>query len=81
MRTYFAFLVVLTLALGVARGATDCTVDTLATLETDDGTYYVYNEACQLDTCLFSVWIVEETNGEPGLQKSGEEFEPESCGP
>lgn len=63
----------------LARGDGGCaTTEPTATIETPVATYYLLNEVCQPD-CLFSVWIYEETNGEPGLQH-GDDGIPEGCG-
>jgi hypothetical protein len=33
------------------------------------GGVYVDNDVCQLDGCTFSLWIYQESNGIPGLQR------------
>lgn len=80
MRIFLTFIA-LSLLLGVARGATDCTVEPLATVDGPNGALYLYSEDCQFNSCLFSVWVIEETNGQPGLQRYGDEFEPATCKP
>ena len=39
-----------------------------AQLETPAGLFYVDNDLCQPE-CAFSVWVYEESNGMPGLQR------------
>lgn len=74
-----AILLAAVLALGVARADHGCqTTEPTATLETPVGTYYVVNDACQPD-CLFSVWIYQESNGEPGLQRCEDPICPTGC--
>lgn len=34
--------------------------------------YYVDNDLCIGDACPISVWIYEESNGRPGLQRGDE---------
>lgn len=46
-------------------------------------TYYVGNDACQLDAeegCLFSVWVGKESNGVEGWQRGDEGHEDTHCG-
>lgn len=51
----------------------ECPDESDVTVGTPAGTYYVVNDLCQLEgTCLFSVWIYQESNGHPGLQRGGD---------
>jgi hypothetical protein len=73
-------LIALLLASGLARAGGCETSAPELTLETPAGTFYVDNDLCQLDgSCLFSIWIYQETNGQPGLQRGDETCVDESC--
>lgn len=53
---------------------------TLGSGEANTWTFYVVNDACQLDgTCLFSTWIYQEMNGIDGLQRQ-DMFRDDTCG-
>ena len=43
----------------------------------DDACFYVDNDLCQ--PCMFSIWIYQESNGIPGLQR-GDEVVDDTCG-
>jgi hypothetical protein len=46
--------------------------------EDDPGIYYLDNDPCQPE-CAFSVWVYEETNGIPGLQRDREYGDGAGC--
>lgn len=81
MRT-FAILLALVILSGAARAQETCEHEPTATIESPAGTYYVDVDDCTLDgSCLFSIWIYQESNGIPGLQHCPEEGIPEcECG-
>lgn len=66
------------LLLASAANADDaCETDEDATpIGLGDRTFYVINDICQpvvgSGECLFSLWVYEETNGQPGLQRDDE---------
>lgn len=43
--------------------------DADATIETPTGTYYLVLGDCMPESCFASVWVFEESNGHPGLQR------------
>lgn len=67
MRTLFLSLLALVLIASGAR-AEHCAEEDATTVETPAGTFYVVNEQCQ-PGCLFSIWVYQESNGHPGLQR------------
>lgn len=56
--------------------------ESLATLglTDDDARYYVENDVCQLQACGASVWVYEETNERPGLQRKDAYVGDQTCG-
>lgn len=66
------------LLVAATAAAETCQQETTATLETPAGTFYVVNDLCQPD-CLFSIWIYQESNGEPGLQRCEEIYDEDDC--
>lgn len=88
MKLAILLTVTLALALAIPAGAEHCSIEdgdpevvTPATGVSvtarevggeNPGVYYVDTSICQ-PQCLFDVWIYEETNGHPGLQR-GDEF-------
>lgn len=84
MKTFLALVAIATIFLPAYALAGDCRQDPYtAKYDTDAGTFYVVDDPCQPvvgdGTCLFSIWIYEETNHEPGLQRECNAFEP--CSP
>lgn len=72
MRTLLLAVAALGLVVGVADAEHTCpTTEPTATITAGDATFYVINDLCQ-PQCLFSVWIYQETNGIPGLQRCDE---------
>jgi hypothetical protein len=65
---FLAFVSSIMLLTTASAGGNCTTTEPTLTLETHAGTYYVQNDLCQ-PGCLFSVWVYEESNGEPGLQR------------
>lgn len=74
----FKLLIVLAAVLGIAMpiGAEHCTTYTSAQPEVDAAGYYVDNDPCF--GCIFSIWIYQESNGIPGLQR-GDEVYDDTC--
>jgi hypothetical protein len=77
MNKFFTTLLTLA-ALGVALPAMaqECT-PTTSVPEVDAGGFYVDNDLCQ-PTCVFSIWIYQESNGILGLQR-GDEVHDDTC--
>jgi hypothetical protein len=67
MRSALVVLSALLLVGTAAASPPEC--DPELTLETPAGTYYVDNDLCQ-PGCMFSLWIYQETDGEPGCDGS-----------
>lgn len=69
MRKMLGAMAVVALMLTTGAAADDACVtrDDALPVEGAGATYYVWNDACQ-PGCLFSVWIIEESNGVAGLQ-------------
>lgn len=67
-------LVASVLALSTAGAHHDgCTTEADATVETPVATYYVVSDDCVPHDCIFSLWIYQESNGHPGLQRGEDE--------
>lgn len=80
MRPTFLSALLAAATLLVGTGLADhCPNDAEPTLTvvTPEGTYYVVNDECPSDGCLVSVWIYEESNGHPGLQRGDGTIEDE----
>lgn len=86
MRPVIPLTLAFTLALAVPASAEHCIYDADEEIETpatgvsiaaqevggeDPGIYYIDTSVCQ-PQCLFDLWIYEETNGWPGLQRGDE---------
>ena len=59
---------------GAAQASSHCYTTTYPDLIVPDqgalgGDIYVDSDFCQLDGCAFSIWVYQETNGLPGLQR------------
>lgn len=79
MRTILIALAALLLATTAGASALACQDATpTQTLDTPAGTYYLVVGDCgPTSDCLFSAWVVEESNGVPGLQVDDEgRYEP-----
>jgi hypothetical protein len=80
-RIAFAFAAVAALLLPAFATASGCSNDepyTIGVVQPEAG-FYVVNDRCQLDGCGWSVWIYQETNGIPGLQRD-DTFKPANGG-
>jgi hypothetical protein len=85
-----AILLILAAALAIPGPALadTCPADPYAYLIEDTtgrlgGDLYVVNDLCQTDPvnpCVFSVWVYQETNGHPGLQRGDEVCQDVRCG-
>lgn len=76
LRRFLTILACATLLLASGAGAVEngCETDENAIpIAVGGDTYYVVSDPCQPlvgdGTCLFSVWMFEEGNGQPGLQR------------
>lgn len=73
IRRLLLALVPLALLSSAVADHPECPDESDYTVSTPAGTYYVVNDLCQIDgSCLFSVWVYEESNGHPGLQRGDE---------
>jgi hypothetical protein len=74
------FLAISTLVLGQAAAECGTTSDPEVTLDTlVAGTYYIDADICSGPACIGSVWVYQESNGKPGLQR-GDEVHDDTCG-
>ncbi|HUR69148.1 MAG TPA: hypothetical protein VM370_07860 [Candidatus Thermoplasmatota archaeon] len=55
-------------ALGAASASAAGCAPTTSHPELENDGMYVDNDACTLD-CILSIWVYEESNGMPGLQR------------
>lgn len=71
MNKFFTTLLTLAaLSIAVPAFADGCELTT-SNPEVAAGGFYVDNDLCQVDgTCIFSIWIYQETNGIDGLQRN-----------
>lgn len=73
MRAFLATLLVLAMTAAVADAEGTCNSyeadEEVDTGETPGGRYYVDANPCDPGTCLYDVWIYQESNGEDGLQR------------
>jgi predicted nucleotide-binding protein (sugar kinase/HSP70/actin superfamily) len=67
---YAALAALVAVAMAFPAAAEEC-YNTSAP-EVDAGGYYVDNDACFPDTCTYSIWIYQESNDIPGLQRGDE---------
>ena len=77
IRSFVLGLAIVALLPSSAIATTCSNTDPNATeYDTDQGTFYVANDPCQPvigdGTCLYSVWIYEESNDIAGLQRTDE---------
>lgn len=79
MRRILPTLLVGALLIAASTAAADdeCVTEENATeLDVGDRKFYFVNDNCQpvigTGDCLFSIWVFEESNGQPGLQRGGE---------
>lgn len=79
MNKFFTTLLTLAaLSIAVPAGMADhCETWTTSEPEVTQAPYYVDNDLCQIE-CLFSIWVYEETNNIPGLQRA-DEFHDDTC--
>lgn len=78
MRIFLGIFLAIALITSAANASANCTTEPTATVETPVRTIYIVNDMCQPE-CLFSIWIYEESNGEPGLQRCHDPIDEEGC--
>ncbi|HUR69150.1 MAG TPA: hypothetical protein VM370_07870 [Candidatus Thermoplasmatota archaeon] len=81
-KLFTTLLTLATLSVALPAALADCELTTSApevdTGATPAGQFYVDNDACQ-PTCIYSIWIYQESNGVAGLQRS-DEVHDDTCG-